>query len=287
MTGKELKHHLLNNGLYYFLILLTAWGLKYHYSRAGSEELVWVLAPTAGLVELISGIPFEIEAHSGFISQGYRIVIAPACAGINFLIIAFCMATFSGLHAYERHRSKLFWLGSSLLSAYLLTIFVNMIRIIVSIYSYNAQIQLGWLTAPRIHRLEGIVIYFFFLSLFYMIINKVIYRLCSKAARKKPAVGQSDFVKTNNFDRVCTGLTPLFWYGLITLGVPLINGALQENATRFAEHSIMVLAASSAVLGAILLVRIILEAISKKSFGPISLLGARFKSSKYRCIPPV
>jgi exosortase K len=263
MTIRELKHHLLNNGIYYFLILLTAWGLKYHYSRAGSEALVWVLAPTAGLVELISGTQFENEAHTGFVSQGNRIVIAPACAGINFLIIAFCMGAFSGLHAFERHRSKLYWLGTGLLSAYLLTIFVNTIRIIVSIYSYNADIQLGWLTAPRIHRLEGIVIYFFFLSLFYMIINNVIYRLCSKAASKKPAVGQSDFVKSNYFDRVCAGLTPLCWYGLVTLGVPLLNGALQENATRFAEHSIMVLAASSTVLGAILLVRFLLEAISK------------------------
>jgi len=31
----------------------------------------------------------------------------------------------------------------------------------------------------------------------------------------------------------------------------------------------------------------LLEAISKKSFGPNSLLSARFKSSKYQCIPPV
>jgi hypothetical protein len=29
----------------------------------------------------------------------------------------------------------------------------------------------------------------------------------------------------------------------------------------------------------------LLEAISKKSFGPISLLEPRFKSSKYQCIP--
>jgi len=31
----------------------------------------------------------------------------------------------------------------------------------------------------------------------------------------------------------------------------------------------------------------LLEAISKKFFGPISALGAKFKSSKYWSIPPV
>ncbi len=100
MTEKKsnmILHHLLRNSIFYILALLIAWGLKYHYSRSGSDELAWVLAPTAGLVELISGIQFENEAHTGFVSQGSRIIIAPACAGINFLIIAFCMATFSGL----------------------------------------------------------------------------------------------------------------------------------------------------------------------------------------------
>ena len=175
MTAKKsfrILCHLLRNSPYYILVLLIAWGLKYHYSRAGSDGLTWVLAPTAGLVELVSGVPFESEAHTGFVSQGYRVIIAPACAGINFLIIAFCMATFAGVHAFDRHRSKLFWLGTGFLSAYLLTIAVNTMRISVAIYSTRADIGLGWMTAARTHRLEGIIIYFFFLSLFYMIINQ-------------------------------------------------------------------------------------------------------------------
>ncbi len=258
MISKKLKHRLLNNSVYYFLVLLAAWGLKYHYSRAGSEELAWVLAPTAGLVELISGVQFENEAHTGFVSQGYRIIIAPACAGINFLIIAFCMATFSGLHVFGSRRSKLFWLGTGFLSAYLLTIVVNAIRIMVSIYSYRADIQGGWLTASRVHRLEGIVIYFFFLSLFYMIINKTIYRICDRAAAPLPVSVRPDFIQTDYGSRVCAGLIPLCWYALITLGLPLVNGALQQDAIRFAEHSAMVLAVSSAVSGAVILVRIVL-----------------------------
>jgi len=261
MKIKELIHHLQYHSIYYFLILFTAWGLKYHYSRAGSEELVWVLAPTAGLVELISGIQFESEAHTGFVSQGNRFVIAPACAGMNFLIIAFCMAAFSGLHTFGRHRTNLFWLGTALLSAYVLTIVVNAFRIIVSINTYTADIQLGWLTPSRIHRIEGVVIYFFFLSLFYMIINKAIYRFRGGTAGKKPATGRHLATRTNYVGWICAGLIPYSWYGLITPLVPLINGVLRQDASRFAEHGIMVLAASSAVLGVVLLVRIVIHRI--------------------------
>jgi len=261
MTPKDIKYHLLNNGIYYFVILLTAWGLKYHYSCAGSEELAWILAPTAGLVEFVSGIQFTNEAHSGFVSQEYGVIIAPACAGINFLIVAFCMAAYGGMHVFKRLRSKLIWLGFNFLNAYLLTVCVNTLRIIASIYSYHAHIQWGWLTGPRIHRLEGIVIYFFFLSLFYMIINKAVSRTRSKAGPKKTAVAASGLLASNNFSRACAGLTPFFWYGLITLGVPLINGARQANATRFTEHSLMVLAASIAVFGVITIVRYLLEVV--------------------------
>ena len=259
MTGKKLKQHLMNNSIYYSLILLTAWGLKFHYSRAGSDELIWVLAPTAGLVELISGITFVNEAHTGFVSQGHRFIIAPACAGINFLIIAVCMATFSGMHAFRRHRSKILWFAGCFLSAYLLTIAVNTMRIIISMHTYTVDFQLGWLTPARIHRLEGVIIYFFFLNLFYMIINKVSYRLRDGAAAKKPAIARPGVVRTNYTGWICAGLIPYSWYGFHTLVLPLINGALKQNPDRFAEHSTMVLVASGALMGVFLLARIIVH----------------------------
>jgi exosortase K len=258
MAAKNLKPYLMNHAVYYLLILLTAWGLKFHYSRAGSDELVWVLAPTAGLVELISGIAFEKEAHTGFVGQGNRFIIAPACAGVNFLIIAFCMSAFSGMHAFKRQRSKLLWLGIAFLSAYLLTIVINALRIFVSIHTYAADIQLGWFTPARIHRLEGVVIYFFFLTLFYMIIKNAIYKFRGGVAGKKPAPARPAVQRPNYVGWVCAGLVPYSWYGLHTLVVPLINGALRQNPGRFAEHGALVLTASGAVLAIFLLTRIVI-----------------------------
>jgi exosortase K len=253
---KKMMRYLLCNGIFLTMGLMLAFGLKYHYSRAGSDDLLWILNPTAGLVELVSGIQFEHETNTGFVNRGYRTIIAPSCAGINFLIVAFCMALFSGIHSIKRLWAKLSWLTMSFLSAYVLTLGVNTIRIIVSIYSCDANIYLGWLTPQRVHRLEGIVIYFFFLCLFYMIIIKVVEQITSNTGiKKQPDIrnqsGTTDFLRW-----LWAGLIPLFWYSLVTIGVPLLNGALQVNATRFTEHGGMVLTASLAVMVLVFSIRL-------------------------------
>ncbi len=157
-----LKKVIIKNLACYLLVVLIALGLKYHYSRAGSDALIWILAPTATLVELTGGTPFEYEAQAGFVNSDQRIIIAPSCAGVNFLIIAFCMAAFCGLHLFRRQVHKLLWLAASGLNAYFLTIVVNTLRINLSIYMYQLDIYGDWFTPARMHRLTGIVIYFFF-----------------------------------------------------------------------------------------------------------------------------
>jgi hypothetical protein len=151
-----------------------------------------------------------------------------------------------------------------LLSAYLLTIAVNALRIFVSIHTYTADIQLGWFTPARIHRLEGVVIYFFFLTLFYMIINKTIYKFRGGAAGKKPASARPVARRPNYVGWMCAGLIPYSWYGLHTLVVPLVNGALRQNPGRFAEHGVVVLTASGAVLAIFLLTRILIFHVAVK-----------------------
>jgi exosortase K len=228
----------LENAVYLPPALLFAVGLKYYYSQAGSDELGWILRPTARLVELFSGIRFEEEVHAGFISLGRRILIAPACAGVNFFIIAFCMAVFSGLRRIEQGTLKGLWLPASVAGAYLLTTFVNALRIIVSIYSYDADVYSGWITPERVHRLEGVLIYFFFLSLFYRIIETSLRRF-STGARD---ISRPKRAQSGHGGWMLAASVPLFWYLLVTVAVPLLNGG------RFAEHSAMVVACCLIVL---------------------------------------
>jgi hypothetical protein len=87
-----------HNILFYLAVAAVAFTLKSHYSRAGADDLFWILAPTAFLVEIVSGIEFTPESGAGYFSPGHRYLIAPACAGVNFLIVAFCMTAFAGVH---------------------------------------------------------------------------------------------------------------------------------------------------------------------------------------------
>jgi exosortase K len=244
------KAFVLQNGPFLFVAALLAVALKYHYSEARSEDLDWILRPTAWLVERITGIPFEKDAHAGFVSYARRIVIAPACAGVNFLIIAFCMAAFSGLCRIQRQKLKWLWLAGSLAGAYGLTVLVNAVRIVVSIYSRDADIYSDGLTAERMHRLEGVIIYFFFLCLFYRIIAAVfpLIERTGKQIEMKP--GAAD-----RWRWALAGLVPLFWYGAVTLAIPLLNRALAKDGARFAEHGAMVISGCLGVLAILLLIQ--------------------------------
>jgi exosortase K len=238
--SKPLIQFVLQNAIFCLITLLISFGLKYHYSTAGSDELSWILAPTASVVAHISGIGFENEARTGFVNHQHRVIIAPSCAGVNFLIIVFCMAVFYGIHQLNSRSIKLLWMIFSGMSAYLLTIGVNAVRIILSIYLYNLDIYWGWITPQRLHRLEGVVIYFFFLCLFYMIINKGMHRVLGRISEIQKIELVKKFSAFEYRRWVCALLIPLFWYVLITLGIPLANAAYRGNPARFAEHCAMV-----------------------------------------------
>jgi exosortase K len=262
-TLKQSKSFIMQNGIFLLMALLIAAGLKYHYSQARSDDLIWILGPTAGLVEHISGIQFEKEAYTGFVNHTHQIIIAPACAGVNFLIIAFCMAMFSAVHHIEHKRRKFLWLAASVVSAYLLTIFVNAIRIILSIYFYDADIYGGWITPQRVHRLEGTLIYFFFLCLFYRIIKKSLNHYVSRTTGARKGGFPGAFTRLQYFRWACAGLIPMFWYGLITIVVPLLNAAYRQNGARFAEHSWMVICGCLMVVAAGFLFQMVWQGFSK------------------------
>ena len=218
------------------VVLLMAVGLKYHYSNAPSDDLSWILGPTADGVEYISGIVFEKEDGSGFVNRTNRIIIAPSCAGVNFLIIAFCMAAFSGLHHLKSFGSKICWLANSGVWAYVLTITVNAFRIVASIYMYTADIYYYGLTPERLHRIEGIFIYFFFLCLFYVTLDKII-RFCTR--NRKPEQKKGIHRHSNSVGSSHAVVIPLFWYFMICLGIPLLNHGYQKNGPQFVEHCLV------------------------------------------------
>lgn len=221
--------------LLYFFGLTVAAGLKYYYSNASADDLLWILYPTAVSVEHMTGLHFIREAQSGFINYSKEICIAPACSGVNFLIISFCMVFFSFVRQIHSQGLRWLWLVISLSGSYILTVIVNSVRIVISIFLIDNNIHYGWLTSARIHRLEGVVLYFLFLSIFYIVIKRII--VLRNRSDKEGNI--RDVVCGSH--KVSEAAVPLFWYLFVTLTIPLVNGSYQQQGMLFIEHSLMVL----------------------------------------------
>lgn len=206
---------------------IIAVGLKYLYSRASTEDLTWILTPTSHLVSWVSGLSFAMDSPAGYINRDLGIAIAPSCSGVNFLIIAFAMAFFSFARRLPTTGSTYLWIGAALTGAYTLTLFVNTVRICVSIATISHDLHAGWLTPERIHRIEGIMIYFLFLCLYYQGIHKI---TAVDSRLKRPKTG------------------PLFWYLSMALLVPVLTGNFHDHHSLFMEHGLTVILSCAGVL---------------------------------------
>ncbi|HKS39866.1 MAG TPA: exosortase K, partial [Blastocatellia bacterium] len=115
------------------VILVCALALKLYYSSASANELRWILAPTTLFVELLSGVSFKFESHAGYINMDRSFMIAPACAGVNFLITAFLMLTARKLLRDGARDKAWRFIPAAALIAYLVTLVANTVRISVAL----------------------------------------------------------------------------------------------------------------------------------------------------------
>jgi exosortase K len=201
------------------VVLACAFALKQYYSTASAGDLRWVLAPTTACVELVSGSSFEFESGAGYMSSDQSFLIATSCAGVNFLLTAFLLLTIRRL---LRDRSKgMSWgfIPAAAVLAYFVTVIANTARIAVALQANQSE-GVSWMNQAKLHRIEGIFVYFGFLLLLFVI---------SEGATSKSTSGL--FKKS---------LLPLALYYTTTLAMPLANGAYRRSAD-FWEHSLFVL----------------------------------------------
>ena len=190
------------------IVAACAFALKQYYSTATANELRWILAPTTLIVELLSGRSFQFESYTGYMSNDHTFVIAVPCAGVNFLITAFVMLALRRL--WEGRFESVSWrfLPISMAVSYVATVITNAVRICVALEIQRRSVEVSWLTENQLHRLEGIVVYFGFLVLLFVLMER-------RKSRKMWAL-------------------PLVIYYVMTLGVPIVNGSFQRAG--FWEH---------------------------------------------------
>jgi exosortase K len=202
------------------VVLVCAYTLKQYYSTASADQLRWILLPTTACVELLSGESFEFESHSGYISANHSFLIAASCAGVNFLLTAFLMLSIRNLLFDSRKKRSWAFIPSSLLAAYFVTLLANTIRILLAMQLQQMDLRIGFLDPDQLHRLEGIFVYFLFLSLLFLISDR-------------PS-------RENNQGLKRQWLLPLIVYYATMVGIPLVNGAYRRT-NNFWEYAIVVL----------------------------------------------
>jgi exosortase K len=260
-----------------FVVVLCALGLKFYYSTATPSDLLWILGPTTALVELLSGQQFEFEAYFGYLSSDHKFVIAVPCAGVNFLITAFLMVALRRLWR-ERFGPRMWYsIPIAAAIAYLATIIANATRICVALALRARSMEFDWLTNNQLHRLEGIVVYFGFLLLLFLIVERF------ESARPARVVRALVF--------------PLLVYYAITLGVPLANGAYRQGSA-FWEHSVFVLVLPLLLIVPLFVVSLVLRSDGSPFRRVLSISGSfasrrrrtfgtsrrRFPESRPRCL---
>jgi exosortase K len=206
------------------LTLLTMLALKRHYSLATPDQLEWILAPTAKLVAWLTRAHPVHESGVGYVDFTQGIIVAPACAGVNFMIMAFGLAALCGLVKMRRLEAILVWPAVALTCAYGYTLMINALRIGLSMVLYEAHIYGGWVTVERVHRLMGIGLYLCALWIFFTGLQFILSRIGGQG-RPLPA------------------WLPLCWYLAGAAGVPLVNLLFQSRTPSFGEHIVTVLIA--------------------------------------------
>jgi exosortase K len=217
------------------VMLLLAFALKRAYSTAGADALGWVLVPSCWLAAHAGALSLAYEPGAGFISHAPRMVVGAACAGVNFLIVAWLALYFSAQARFASLRGKLAWLLACGAGAYLATIATNGIRIVLAAQLFAADIYGGVLTRPRVHLLLGVVLYCSTLLLACGIIDR-------RLSAAQPATHRR--VRT-----LRARWTPLLWYLGVVLIVPLARRAWTSDPRRFAEHAALTLGVTCAVAG--------------------------------------
>lgn len=157
-------------------MLATTYALKSQYSGATAETLRWILAPTAWLVETFFRAPFAFEQHVGYVNQELRFAIVPSCAGVNFMIIVICTATLGFVGQMQTFSAKLGLLFASVAVAYVTTLAVNTMRIVVALLLRAYPVSIPGFSPSQVHHAQGTIVYFTSLCFIYLLADRTLSR---------------------------------------------------------------------------------------------------------------
>jgi exosortase K len=196
-------------------VLGLDYALKRFASHASAAELDFLLAPTAACVQLLTGYSFVAERGAGYFSRETLVMILPACAGVNFAVIAFTTLAACFLPRFRSWRAKLGGTIGAGMLAYGATVSANGTRIALGLAIGRHGPFAPMMPAAALHRVVGVVVYLTALLALSAVVGRVL------RAKATPVA------------------LPLSAYLAVTLATPFLGGA---SASRlFCRHAGVVL----------------------------------------------
>ena len=169
-TAKIIKNK--KNIPYYVTAIALFILLKLGFTHANTDDLLFLLAPTAKLVELLTGSQAIYMTGNGYYFENLNIIIEKSCSGFNFGILCFILFTYLVLKYFNKQSHKIGTFSMALICAYLLAIFSNTSRIIASVVVRNQTINFLHNQQYILHEAVGIITNLSFLILAYYLIDK-------------------------------------------------------------------------------------------------------------------
>ncbi|MDD9946221.1 MAG: exosortase K [Myxococcales bacterium] len=159
------------DGLVLLALACAAYALKRFYSGASAAELLFILSPTARVVELATATAWRFEAGVGFVSVAHATAIVPACAGINFVIAATATLSVGFLGHFGSLAGKVGWALAAVAMALITAPVVNAIRILADL-ALRDVVLANHLHASA-HRGLGVMVYFGATCLLYTLADRL------------------------------------------------------------------------------------------------------------------
>jgi len=230
--------------------------MNYFCRTNDSDALKWILAPTAWWAGVLGGMYFEYLPHRGYVNYFHRFLIAPSCAGSRFMLLTFLMLVLSfGLSDFwhedgrQKRQKEYLWFAFSGVFSYISTIFVNGIRITLSVYLPDLMERLhlmsGWLNSDRLHTLIGAGTYFTFLCLIYPAASLLHGRIFAQE-KEMPSLPRHAGTEKKPAERKRL-IVPAFWYLLIVLALPFAKRLYYNEWEGFGQYAAVILGVCGSV----------------------------------------
>lgn len=165
--GKETKMKYLTLALFGIL--------KLFYINATNSSLLIILRPINKIICLFTNTIAIYTPETGYLNKSLNIIINKSCSGFNFMLLLFAIISFKLLKLFKTTLQGTAAISLFLAISYLVTIFVNTSRILLSLKTRHLFTELN-ITLPQLHLIEGIFVYLFFLTSIYLILDKIIYK---------------------------------------------------------------------------------------------------------------